>query len=671
MTMSPATDLFISYIAADRPWVEGYLIEALSHTRIRYSAEPTFEWGIARIPEFAHASGQSRQTLLVCSPAYLERVDVFARTLAQCYGDDPAAWPVMTLLLRRTELPPALTVLPSIDMTDPATWAGGVERICRRLDSPAPAPSTNLPCPYPGVLPFRATDAQRFHGREGEAMWMLQHLREQRFLMLVGPSGVGKTSLIFAGLLPRLAQSIFFPRGFWMVRAMNPGRDTLQTLKRMVGHDGSLAGRTLTALLAARPPAQRLLLIIDQFERVFVHLDPGERREFIAALNALRAAEQCALVLALRADFFGEVMRSALWPIMPEQRLELAPLRGEGLRLAIQTPAEANSVYFELGLVEQLMADVEAAHDGLPLLQETMIWLWHDMQRRLLTLSAYQRLAAIGRVGLEAAIAANGEAAISALAFDRRDLARRLLLRVGMPEEGREPVLDRQPLSALSTAEDDPHVVEETVRALAQRRLLVLNDAEGATYVEFAHETIIINWPSMHDWAEERRVATLVQQQLAIRAEAWLRQGSGNSGLLTEAELHGVEAWLSGPYAADIGYDDTMLALVQVSRAALDVQHYAPEPESLNGFASPPPVEPFAPVEQAPPPSNQRTWLVFLLGVLLVLGITALGYLILSQRDVLQPSQTPQNLSARIVANYVLCTAPDDITATQNRLIVN
>jgi hypothetical protein len=671
MTTSPVYDLFISYAAADRPWVDGYLIEALSHTRIRLITEQTFEWGIARVPEFAHASQQSRQTLLVCSPAYLEGFAPFLSSLAQCYGSDPTAWPVVTLLLHLADAPSELLSLPALDATDPAVWQSAIDQLCAQLDTTRPAPSTNLPCPYPGLLPFRAGDAQQFYGRESESMQMVQHLREQRFLMIVGPSGAGKTSLIFAGLLPRLAQSIFFPRGFWMVRAMYPAPDTLQTLKRMVGPDGSKAERTVAALLAARPPAQRLLLIIDQFERVFAHLDVAEQHAFIAALNTLRAVEQCTLVIALRADFFGDVMRSALWPIDPAQRLELTPLRGEALRAAIENPAESVGVHFEPGVVEQIVADVERAHDALPLMQETMVWLWNAMQRRLLTLFAYSHLASAGRTGLAAAIAANGDAAIVALPYERRDTARRILLRLGMPEEGRIPVLSRQPLSALYTAEDDPHIVEETARALAQRRLLIVNDGEVAPSVELAHETIVANWPSLHDWAEERRVATLVQQQLAIRAETWLRQGSGNSGLLTEAELHGVDAWLSGPYAADIGYDDTMLALVQISRAALDVQHHAPEPEFLNGAVSSPSMSEFVPLEQVPSPLNQRTWLVFLLGVLLVLGITALGYLILSQRDVLQPSQTPEYDKAYVVARYVLYIAPDDTTAMLCGGIVN
>src|SRR5215211_1985090 len=71
-----------------------------------------------------------------------------------------------------------------------------------------------IPCPYPGMVPFQAKDARFFYGREREMQNLLLCLRNQRYLFVIGPSGSGKSSLVFAGLLPRLRTSGYFPEGF-------------------------------------------------------------------------------------------------------------------------------------------------------------------------------------------------------------------------------------------------------------------------------------------------------------------------------------------------------------------------------------------------------------------------------------------------------------------------
>ncbi len=73
-------------------------------------------------------------------------------------------------------------------------------------------------CPYPGMVAFGADDVRFFHGSDDEIKRMVQHLRQQHFLMVIGPSGSGKFSLVYAGLLRHLQTSRYFPEGNWLAR---------------------------------------------------------------------------------------------------------------------------------------------------------------------------------------------------------------------------------------------------------------------------------------------------------------------------------------------------------------------------------------------------------------------------------------------------------------------
>jgi energy-coupling factor transporter ATP-binding protein EcfA2 len=431
-------DLFVSYANADRAWVEGYLLDGLTQAGVRCHSEAAFALGMPRLLEFERAVKESARSLLVLSPAYLvEGSTQFTDLLAQSYGLETATWPVIPLILQRVELPPRLAMLTALDATDPDAWPQVLERLLSDLQRPVPGPAARPPCPYPGMVPFRADDASFFYGRDGEIRHMLQRLRHQRALFVIGPSGCGKSSLIFAGLLPQLAQSSYFSQGFWLVRDFRPGTQPLQALSEVIGGDAAQPAQAVSDLMIAQSPAQRLLLVIDQFEEFFTQAERAEQTRFIAVLQDLRAVESCALLIAMRADFYPDLMNSDLWPVDLSQRLEIAPLRGEALRQAIQQPAEDVGVYLEAGLLERLLADAADEPGVLPLVQETMVLLWGEMQRRLLPLSAYERLGGEGRSGLAVAIATKADATLAEIAPAHQAIARRIFLRLVQFGEGR------------------------------------------------------------------------------------------------------------------------------------------------------------------------------------------------------------------------------------------
>jgi WD40 repeat protein len=435
---------------------------------------------------------------------------------------------------------------------------------------PAPKPR----CPYPGMVPFRAADAGFFYGRDDEIGQLLQRLRHQRLLFVIGPSGSGKSSLVRAGLLPRLSQSSLFPQDFWLVRELRPGARPLEALGKALGGDPTQPAQTIAALLDAHPAAQRLLLVIDQFEELFSVAERGEQSRFIGALKALRVVEGCAQLIMMRADFYPDLMTSDLWPIDASQRLEVAPLRGAALRQAIEQPAKDVGVRLEPGLIDRLLADAADEPGVLPLVQETMVLLWDAMPRRLLPIAVYTRLGGAGRSGLAVAIAMKADATMADLAPAAQAIARRTFVRLIQFGEGRADTRRQQPLAALRAAGDDPAQFEATLRHLTDNRLLTLRGEEGGAdrKVDIAHEALIAGWPALQGWLTERRAAEQTRRRLEDKAAEWVRLGRGTGGLLDAAELPEAERWLAGPDAADLGYDEALPALVAASHHAIEAE---------------------------------------------------------------------------------------------------
>ncbi len=652
-------DLFISYARADRAWVEGYLLDAMKAVGVRVHAEEAFRLGVPRLTEFQDAVRCSQRTVLVLSPAYLTRdgFDQFFTLVAQIVDLETETSRIIPLVLRPVELPlslaphappgglvegAGLAPLAVLDATTPDRWPAVVERLCAELGCPLPGPSPRPACPYPGMVPFTPGEARFFYGRENEIEDVWRRLR-QRYVLIVGPPGSGKSSLISAGLIPIAHER---QPDYWLVREMRPGGDPLaglvQTLAPHPPPGGPMedAGPALqgapqaedwegavAALLAHNPPHQHLLLVIDQFEQVFAQTPREKWAPFFRAIRMLRVARNCTLVLALRADFYPDLMASDLWPVYPDERLEITPLRGHDLRDAIALPAERQGVYLEAGLLERLLVDAAEEPAVLPLVQETMRLLWQRMERRLLPLSVYEWLGdpstgewQAGRSGLGVAIATLGDATWAALSPQGQTIARRIFLRLVQFGEGRADTCRPQPVSALRTAGDDVALFQETLKRLADNQLLTLSsqspfrgkaseelarlthtrgipesvvpaqaikgDLSGeilsSQIAEMSHEVLITEWPRLRNWVEQYREGEQTRRRLEARAEAWLQAGGGKGGLLEGVELLEAERWLAphplpggpmegaglaGPDASELGASETLLALVRASRA--------------------------------------------------------------------------------------------------------
>jgi formylglycine-generating enzyme required for sulfatase activity len=556
-------DLFVAHAPADAAWVNGFLLPALGVPAERIITEDRYRLGAVVVEEFERAVSHSRFTVLVLTPAFL--VDAWAS-----FGEQLAVFAnaaerenrLVPLQLQPCESPLRVRARVGLDCTHPADWEREVARLRALLDQPAPVVERPA-CPYRGIAPFRSDDAQYFHGRNQEIDDLSRRARRQPFVMVIGPSGSGKSSLIFAGLVAQVGNH--HPNE-WSVRSLRPGAAPVDALATALGAaradlERNGASGAIIAMLADDSPSERVLLVVDQFEELFVQAPRDERAAFFSLLRELRRVPRCVVVATMRADFYPELMNCELWPLLPGERVEIVPLRGASLREAIERPAADVGMYVEPALVERLLADAADEPGVLTLLQETLMLLWERAERRLMTLWSYEQLGGQRSSGLAVALAERADAVVTELTPAERAIARRILVRLIQLGEGRDDTRRQQPVDSLRAVDDVPEQFSRTLQHLTKQRLLTLTGKEGeqSSRVDMAHEALISGWPTLRQWLDDDRAAELRRRQIERDALDWQRANGDRAALYRGSRLRTALEWrrnyrydVSGPIQAFI-----------------------------------------------------------------------------------------------------------------------
>ena len=291
------------------------------------------------------------------------------------------------------------------------------------------APGGAAVCPFKGLAFFDRADAEFFYGRERLVADLLARLVESPLAGIVGSSGVGKSSLLRAGVLPALSAGSLPGSTGWRQVLLRPGTHPNAELGRALG--GEATGDVVGQLA----PGERLVIAVDQLEELFTLCEQeGERAAFAGQLAAAAADRErrALVVLSLRADFYG---RLASYPqlavMLSASHLLVGPMdRGE-LARAIEQPAARAGLEVERPLVEALVSDVAGEPGGLPLLSTTLLELWRVRDGRVLRYGSYR---ASG--GVRGAVARLAEKAYSQLGGGERRTARGLMLRLASGEDG-------------------------------------------------------------------------------------------------------------------------------------------------------------------------------------------------------------------------------------------
>jgi WD40 repeat protein len=386
----------------------------------------------------------------------------------------------------------------------------------------------DVDCPYLGLASFGAADADLYFGREPLVADLLERaaaaMRAGQPLMVVAPSGAGKTSLIHAGLLAALqrgvASTALAGSPAWPVVAMTPREHPRARLAE------ALPGADPASLLdAAREAAgdQRLVLVVDQLEQLFTLCrDPAERAEFLVAVAAL-AAEHHLVVMALRADFYAAAAtRAELRPWLDQHQLLVPAMTTAQMRAAIEGPAALAGLRLADGLADVMLRDLgelgpggpadEADSARLPLLSHALWATWLRRHRGALTVADYQ---AAG--GIAAAIATSADDVVATLSDPARAALRRSLPRLVRVAENGPDTIRPVPPEELLGALPDRAAGEQALERLAAARLITL-DRDS---VRISHEALLRAWPTLRTWVDEDREWLRLHQRLTADATTW------------------------------------------------------------------------------------------------------------------------------------------------------
>ncbi|WP_330273631.1 helix-turn-helix domain-containing protein [Lentzea sp. NBC_00516] len=391
---------------------------------------------------------------------------------------------------------------------DPEEWA-------RRWRAVAEAePHAAEDSPYVGLAMFQPDDAPKFFGRERLTAELLA--TKNRFTGVFGPSGVGKSSLLRAGLIARTREPVLL-----FTPGANPVEECALALARLTG------GEAIELADELKEPSQLRhrhghLVVVDQFEELFTLCRNEELRQWlITALTGCRK-----VVIGIRADYYGHC---AQYPELVEaldgSQLLLGPMTPDELRLAITEPATVVGAKVETALLARLMADAVGQAAVLPLLSHALAQTWQHRRGMTLTLAGYEEVG-----GLDHAVARTAQEVFDALSPAGREQAKRILLRLVTAEDTKRRA-DHAELEA-----DD-----EVLFALAAARLVVI-DRDG---VELAHEALIRGWPTFQGWVEEDRENIKAQRELTLATQTWESLDRDAGALLRGRRLANVPGGLS------------------------------------------------------------------------------------------------------------------------------
>lgn len=373
------------------------------------------------------------------------------------------------------------------------------------LDTPDEARLADDACPYRGLLAYETDDAEVFFGRSRLSDELVTRLAESPLLVLAGASGAGKSSVLRAGLVPRL-------------RAQ--GREVIVVLPAADPY-----GSTAAALAASEGDS---VVVIDQFEEVFTrNADVDAWLRWVVE----RVVHVAPVIVAVRADHIGHLGGDPRLARLVERGLHLVrPLEGADLREAIEGPAARAGLRLAPGLVDLIVRDVEDEAGGQPLMSHALVETWRGRSGRTLTVEGYQ---ASG--GIRGAVTRTAERVYASLGDDDREVVREIFVRLCPTGEDGRPERARVLLDVFA---GDPRA-ERLIETLVRARLLTVDDGQ----VEIAHEALARSWPRLRRWLAEDSAGHRIRRHLTDSSSAWSSLGRPDDELYRGGRLELALDW--------------------------------------------------------------------------------------------------------------------------------
>ncbi|MCE6998125.1 hypothetical protein LZG04_25495 [Saccharothrix sp. S26] len=449
--------------------------------------------------------------------------------------------------------------LPSLDVTlafvracggDVDEWRQRWKEVAAELaaDSRTEEPSPGGRTPYAGLAAFQRDDSEWFFGRERLVQDLYERVARGRFHAVCGPSGVGKSSVLRAGLLARV-EAEGLPAGPAIAVLVTPGAHPLEECAvQLAARTGKTSGqvhadlesdprnlhRGLLELLADRSPGTEVLLMVDQFEEVFTLCrDRRERALFISALVTAAEADnsRVRVVLGMRSDFYTRCSdHPELAAALTDSQVLVGAMTPEQLRRAVCEPAVRVGCRVEGALLAEVVAAAAGQPGALPTVSHALLETWKRRKGNTLSLAGYR---AAG--GIDGALAHTAENVYVGFSAAEQQLARELFLRLTALGEGTEDTrrrIDREEL-------DDSPGLEVVLTRLADARLITLEESTA----QLAHEALISGWPRLRQWLSEDRDGLRTHRALTDAARTWTALDEDPGALYRGARLAAAREW--------------------------------------------------------------------------------------------------------------------------------
>ncbi|MEM6501753.1 MAG: caspase family protein [Cyanobacteria bacterium P01_C01_bin.89] len=437
-----------------------------------------------------------------------------------------------------------------------------------------PAPPLNKRNnPYRGLEAFDEQHADLFFGRQKVIEQLGKFVEKHSLTVVLGASGSGKSSLVKAGLLPRLKD-----QGHWTVlEPMRPGQDPFcafnlvllgshgQAVDVASREAGSVAlqlrleelQREWRSQVKNNPSASKeqqppkLLLVIDQCEELVTQSedrargamtdatpDPAKLEEdvkgrFLSTLMKLLQdwPDHLRIILTLRSDFEPQFVESPLQPVWNDGRFVVPVMGRSQLKAAILEPAAARAIYFDPpDLVDRLIDEVSQTTGSLPLLSFALSELYlafltatrsGNRSDRAITLDDYETIG-----GVATSLARRADAECDDLIAQDPLYAYTLchvLLRTVSSNGGAGLAKRRVNLRELEyEQQDDRDRIDEILARFVRARLFVQGtELDGSTYIEPAHDALVIGWQRLREWQQQAREQMTLHRLLQPAIREW------------------------------------------------------------------------------------------------------------------------------------------------------
>lgn len=459
-------------------------------------------------------------------------------------------------------------------------------------------------CPYQGLQPFEKEQEIFFFGRNKQVKEIFRKLNEKPFVALIGASGSGKSSVVRAGLIPRLNKdSDLIPRlkedSEWkIIDPIKPGSNPLvnlvNTFNQVFNYPKKLQelnrpteniADSFVSIIKSLRSSVNYLLLVDQFEELFtVCDDENERSRFIELITQLANLpdSRLSIVITMRADFLESCLRyPSLTQLIEAQAIYMPPLVGKDLLDAIEKPASIQGYSFEEGLIEEILQDVANEKGILPLLEFALTQLWEkrNSQNHQLTREQYQALGGVtGALNLHAdKIYSYKDFEKESPQQERADQEKKwieqIFLRLVQIDYRGKDTRQRQPkLRLLDMAGNNPEnreALKQVLEDLVRGRLLVTgegeqktdepnenpltNSAEETQVIDLAHEALIRDWKKLKDWVQENRIDLKFRQSITQAANEWENNSKNEENLLLRgSRLEAAKALLEKRFLSPI-----------------------------------------------------------------------------------------------------------------------